>query len=214
MGVTTLSTVAIFLLAPCIGASRYTGVLYWSHWLGTIALISTLLWSIFGLVSIYYGPHHLFDHSQDIGRGMFLWLTLVYVVSLAICIVGVVLIWHDQSHWHLVCILIAEILFLVFDRLLIRKIAKIELQKTGDQTFLDWAAEVRLEISGWMYYVDIPVVFGLIVLNLGSIYLDRMHIFVGKYECELFCTGAVFFALTTANLAFAAANSDIVWTRK
>jgi hypothetical protein len=200
----------------------------WLHYLATVALLSTVIWSLAGFITIYWGPHQLWDHGDELGRGVFFSANLFSFFSIVFYLLGIAGVWTGFVHEHLLCIAIAEGLFWLFDKIVIKRIKQLQdswaaieadMSKRGpgsdDERKPDpgerlWATELRDRLSAWKDYVDGPTTLAFLMLYVGGRYLEHVNkTLLNPMEVELFSAGAVFFALMTANLAFYAANKPI-----
>jgi hypothetical protein len=228
--VTVGMVIAVLILSPYLsysveGNSNET-LLRWFHWLATIALCSTALWSIFAFVGVYFGPHALWKHSKELGAEIFFVAGSFYLVGVGIYIFAIQQVWSDKVrnnfackgiiealyygvHNHIALIVVTEALFWLFDFLIIRKINKLEAdwksQAIDASTYM-WAIDLRHQLRAWIYYVDRPATFAFLLLLLSGIYLEYQDVLLNHLETEMFTSGAVFFSLMTTNLAFYAAN--------
>lgn len=170
----------------------------WFRVLQSIALMATLLLSVQGFVAIYFSPLNLLEYYGQIGSGVFVASLFSAIGSVILCGTGVVLAWRGSTGGHLVCVVLAEALFLVFDSILIRALRPVK----------DTRAVITVQVlEAWVRYIDRPATLAFLLLFFGIFYLQWHGIFQDDLEIEGFAAGAVFFALMAANLAFVAANT-------
>jgi hypothetical protein len=198
-----IATIGAFLFAPLMG------LICWSRLLATIALSSTIAWSALAFVGIYYGRHALWEHRDMLGPGVFI-ANGVYWIAIGLCSIGIRLVWVGQFHWHMVCIIAAEALFWIYDKIVIKSIddwrSKMKTaQKKKRKVDDSWALKRKEQLQAWIHYVDRPAVFAFLVLWVGGGYLKFFYVLTDD-SLEVFSSGALFFALMTTNLVFYAAN--------
>src|SRR5687767_14389421 len=87
------ATLAVFILAPNLcprtESNSMEFLLCWFHWLATVALISTVLWSIFAFFGVYVGPHALWKHTNEFGPWVFAGAGLVYLFGIFVYIFAI-----------------------------------------------------------------------------------------------------------------------------
>src|ERR1051325_273763 len=230
LGLSLIATLGVFILAPYMcpttESNSTISLLCWFHWLATIALVSTVLWSLFAFFGVYLGPHALWKPTSEFGPGIFLGAGLVYLSGVGIYIFAIKEVWSDGVQDHIACkgiiealyygvhnhialIGSTEALFWLFDAIIIIRINKLEARwksQNIEASNYMWAIDLRQQLRAWIYYVDRPATIAFFVLLLSGIYLERTDVLLNHTETEMFNSGAVFFSLMTANLAFYAAN--------
>lgn len=222
----SLATLLAFAAVPQYWAQ--TGMkdqlLQWLHLLATIALASTGLWSALAFLGVYFGPHNLWNHNRELGRGVFVVAGIVCIASILSYFIGTLGVWFGNIHQHIGCIVFAEGLFWFFDWYVIRRINILIRERANPKKDLDeepeaqrgvedhtWALDLRNQLNAWKCYVDRPATLAFAVLLIGGVYLERTDVLVDHMELELFSSGAIFFGLMTANLAFVAANNQVAY---
>jgi hypothetical protein len=199
-------TLIVFARAPlmCGGIHPLTAkhLVDWLRWLDVIALVSTISWSVVAFFGIFSGPHTLWDVKEFIGRKVFMASSL-YFLAIMSCMLGIYFVYEGYVSLHILCIIAAEGLFWYFDVVLIKSI---DAAQERAANFDSWAIKRKQQLQAWISFVDRPAVAAFSVLLFGGGYLKCSGVLISELEVELFSTGAVFFALMAANLAFFSAN--------
>jgi len=219
----------VFFLAPYLKPNAEPNstesLLWWFHLLATVALLSSALWSLFAFCGVYIGPFSFWKHRDEFGPNIFLAASVVYLAGVGVYVFAIQQVWSDSVHHYFACrgfdslyygvhnhiflIALTEGLFWFFDLIIIRRINLLEASwkaQNVERSTYEWAVDLRHQLRAWIYYVDRPATVAFFCLLLSGIYLEYTDVLLNHTEIEMFTSGAVFFSLMTANLAFYAVN--------
>ena len=211
---TILAVVVLLIMASWLTQDDDThhgrGALLVFHTLATIAIVSTCTWSWWAFVGLFQQEN--FTYAGIIGGRTFLRSLGMAALATLACVAGVICVWVAWSYslyCHLAAVTLAEMAFWGFDSIVIRRVKAIRDDSTAVATngVKSWSDDTITKIEGWRSYVDRPATVAFAVLTIVTFCATRAKVIKAPFETEAFASGAVFFALMAANLAFLAANS-------